>query len=262
MINYLNFKKFSTSFHLQNIYSFRKLIICKKTKQDFKENNEFFKHDKLHRNNCYNKNSNKFNLKLLLFIALFFSPLANTSLSDKCLGLFKTKNTVYSLNKNTTLTNSYSQKLYKYVYQQLPTLEGEALSHKETQQYILQLEQLIQLLEKNLNQSNKRLQLLDSYLTPALKKLPNIISFIKSESALKHESLDTQTVLRLTLSTFSKHLHTYLTHSKTKSLDWSRLRVILESIASFNKQQPAFSLYKIYRSVREKYSIKEYINCK
>ena len=202
------------------------------------------------------------NFYLFLFIVLFFNSFVDASLSDKCLKIFKPKNTAYSLNKDTLLQTPHSQLLFTQVYQQLSALEGAELSHKETQQYVLQLEQLIQHLEKNSNQTSARLQLLDSYLTPALQKLSDIISFIKNGSALKYESLDTQIILRLILSTFSQHLPAYLTHSKTDNLDWPRLRIILESLSSFSKEQPAFSLYKIYRSVREKYSLEEYINCK
>ena len=244
-----NCKKFFKNFYLKNIYSFGKL--------------SFYK------DNSYEKNSNKFSLKIFLFTTLLFNPLANASylfsplakvsLPDKCFKLFKTKSTVYSL--HSPLQNTYSKKIFEQVYQQLHLIEGTELSQKETQIYILQLEQLIQLLEKNSEQTQKRIKLLDSNLTPALQQLPNIISFIKNESA-KHESLDTQTILRLTLSTFSLHLYTYLSKPNSKSLDWARLRVILESIASFKDGQQAFSLYKIYRSVREKYSIQEYINCK
>lgn len=235
-------------------------VLLEKAKCDFKENIRFYKNDKSSIDSRYNKISGRLSLKLFLFTALLLNPIANASI--KCFNIFKTKKVIYSLNKDSPLTSSYSKLILKKVYQQLPLLEGIELTYKETQNYTLQLEQLIQLLEKNSNQTEKRLELLDSYLTPALKKLPKIISFVKSESALKHESLDTQTILRLTLSTLSLHLYTYLTQPKIKNLDWPRLRTILESVSNFDSKQPAFSLYKIYRSVREKYSIEEYINCK
>ena len=124
------------------------------------------------------------------------------------------------------------------------------------------MENLIHELEKNSNQYNQRLQLLDPYLTPALNNMSDITSFIvKNDLSVKYESIDTQTTLKLMLSTFSQHLHAYLSHPNPKNLDWSRFRTILENIANFRKEQGAFSLYKIYRSVREKYSLEEYINC-
>ncbi|MCZ0933505.1 MAG: hypothetical protein OXJ52_10210, partial [Oligoflexia bacterium] len=152
-------------------------------------------------------------VSLSLFIVLLFSSPTDASLSNNiCLKTFKTtKNTIYSLNKGALLQNSYSQQLFTQVYQQLPLLERGELSQKEAQEYVLQLEQLIQHLEKNLSQTDKRLQLLDSYLTPALENIPNIISSIKSDSTLKYESLDTQVILRLVLSTLSQHLFAYLT---------------------------------------------------
>ena len=222
----------------------------------------FCKKDSFLKKNRHDKSLNKLGLKIPFVIILFINSAVSASLSSKCLKIFKSKKAIYSLNDKSLLQNPYSQTVFQQVYQQLPLLEESDLSQKETQKYILQLERLIQHLEKDLNQTNRRLKLLDSYLTPALKKLPNIISSIKSEPALKHESLDTQTILHLTLSTFSRHLLAYLTHSKIESLDWARLRVILESIAGFSEKQQAFSLYKIYRSVREKYSLEEYINCK
>ena len=193
---------------------------------------------------------------------LLFNPTSQAGLADKCYKIFKVKNITYSLNNSHSLKNPYSQLIFEKVYKQLDSIEGNRLSKTETQKYVLQLESLVKYLETNSAQKDKRLNLLDPYLSPALKKLPDMISFIKSESALKYESLDTQTILHLTLSTFSRHLHTYLSHPKVDNLDWPRLRKILESISSFNTEKPAFSLYKVYRSVREKYSIKEYINCK
>ncbi|MDE0092332.1 MAG: hypothetical protein OXN83_03490 [Oligoflexia bacterium] len=201
-------------------------------------------------------------IKLFLVTNLFLMSSADTLLLDRCYSIFKTKNVSYSLNENSLLKNPYSQLIFEKVYQQLPLLEEAGLSKIEIKKYNLLLEQLIQKLEKGSYQQSQRLQLLNSYLTPALRNIPNIISFIKSESALKYESLDTQTILKLTLSTVSLHLQAYLTHSKTEKLDWPRLRTILESISNFSEKQPAFSLYKIYRSVREKYSLEEYINCK
>ena len=201
-------------------------------------------------------------LKFLILTYLFFNSVSQAGLVDKCRRIFKTQNVTYSLSDSAPLKNHYSQIVFEQVYQQLSLLEGDSLSTAETQKYILQLESLIQYLETNSVQKDKRLELLDPYLSPALKKIPDIISFIKSESALKYESLDTQTILQLALSTFSRHLHAYLSHPKAESLDWPRFREILESISSFKTEKPAFSLYKIYRSVREKYSIQEYINCK
>ena len=198
----------------------------------------------------------------LFVVILFFNPLAHTSLSNKCFRLFNKKSVTYSLEQNTSLQNPYSQLVFTQVYQQLSLLEGAEFSYEETQQFALKLEKLIQHLEKNSHQAKTRLKLLDSYLTPALENTTHIVSFIKSDSVLKYESLDTKTILQLIFATFSQHLHAYLTHPKTEDLDWPRLRAILESISSFKKTQPAFSLYKIYRSVREKYSMKEYVNCK
>ena len=201
-------------------------------------------------------------IKWFLVVFLYFSASAKISVLDKCREMFKSKNVQQSLNKETALKNPYSQLLFEKVYQQIPSLEGTGLSKTEMNKYNFLLEQLIQKLEKGSYQQNQRLQLLDSYLTPALQKTSEIISFIKSDTAVKYESLDTQMVLQLILSTLSQQLLAYLTHSKTEKLDWARFRIILESISSFSAQQPAFSLYKIYRSVREKYSLEEYINCK
>ena len=201
-------------------------------------------------------------IKLFLFVSLYFSANAKISLLDKCHKIFKPKTVQQSLNKETSLQNPYSQLLFEKIYQQLPLLEGTGLSKTEMKKYNLLLELLIQKLEKGSYQQNQRLQLLDSYLTPALQKAEEILSFIKSDTAVKYESLDTQMILRLILSALSQHLFSYLTHPKTEKLDWARFRTILESISSFSEKQPAFSLYKIYRSVREKYSLEEYINCK
>ncbi|MCY4321639.1 MAG: hypothetical protein OXC37_04480 [Bdellovibrionaceae bacterium] len=154
--------------------------------------------------------------------------------------------------------------IVSHLYEYLPLLEGNYLSEKETKNYILQTEKLIQLMEENSIKTYKRFEILEPYLTPALKKTSQIIYFMQSkqnELNEKYEYLDTKTILNLILSTLSQHLYTYLTHPQSKNLDWSRLRIILESISQFNSEQPAFSLYKIYRSVREKYSLKEYINC-
>ena len=181
---------------------------------------------------------------------------------DKCHKIFKPQTIQQSLNKESPLQNSYSQLLFEKVYQQIPSLEETGLSKTEMKRYNLLLEQLIQALEKGSHQQSQRLQLLDSYLTPALKKAPEILSFIKSDTAVKYESLDKQMILKLMLSTFSQHLRSYLKHPETEKLDWARFRIILESISSFSNKQPAFSLYNIYRSVREKYFLEEYINCK
>ena len=174
----------------------------------------------------------------LFFVAtLFFSPShASLPILNKCRGFFQIKSVQYSLHhQNKTLQNSYSQLIFEQVYQQIPLLEETTLSIQEKQKYILQLEKLIQNLEKNSLQTNNRLLLLDPYLTPALKNTPDIISFIKSDSALKYESLDAKTVLQLILSTLSQHLMSYLKHPHSQQLDWPRIKLILKSISNFQK---------------------------
>ena len=206
-------------------------------------------------------------IKSIAFIIpfVFCSFSANPSLSDKCSKLFESQSSrsrsEIQLSQNKAGENLYAHEVFFSVYKNLVSLKG-VLPPAEIQSYVSQLEKVMDLFENHSSHMKPRLKVLeDSQFLESLKSFPKMIEFIKSDKVKNYESLDTQNIIKLVLSTFSQHTLTYLTHSKDK-LDWSRFQVIIKSISDFNNEPSVFTLYKIQRAVKEKYSIKEYINCK
>ncbi len=213
-------------------------------------------------------------LTLLFFIIFVFYSSASSSLLEKCKTVFRSDPVKYNLFLKDKWTSAYSKELFSSVYKEMPLLKG-ILSDTEMNFYVSVLEEAITYFEKETlkqiefpHQSDlkTRMKLMDSdsmnpKLFNAMKSFPEIVRFLKSGKAKDYEALDTEVILKIILSTFSQHMVTYLTHS-LKELDWTRLNLIIKSISDFKDQPNAFSLYKIQRVVKEKYSIKEYINCK
>jgi len=196
---------------------------------------------------------------LLLFLGVFsYSFIANASL--ECQKLFKPQNIEYKLSTKSVFTNPYAQDLFSSVYMSLSFLKTE-LSDSELKFYINFIEQTINLLENSSDHLGHSMHLMERFdLSKAIKAFPDIIHFLKSDQVSKHEFLDKQTILKLIVATFSQHLWTYFTHPSNK-LDWARFERIIKSIAHFESQPNVFSLYKIQRVIKEKYSLKEYISC-
>ena len=200
----------------------------------------------------------------LFFIGFCFCALSSSHFLSKCHWLFRSDDSVkYNLSENASWTNSYAQEVFSFVYQQIPLLEGQVLSHTEVKNYMSYFEKLIDQLESSSDSSvRSRLELMNSHLSGAVKAFPMIVSFINGGRASEYESLDANTVVKLVLSTFSQHTMAYLTHPKVERLDWPRMNLILKSISDFKDKTDVFSLYKIKRAVLQKYSLNEYVNCK
>jgi len=199
---------------------------------------------------------------LILFISYSSYSMSGTSFMDRCLSYFKSPDVKYNLSPKQGENNVYSKNLYFFVYRQLHHLEQKELSVKEAQNYVSQLENLIELINSPTLKNQQNLKLIKEELLLATKAFPKIVSFVKSEKILDYPDLDKNLILKLVLSTFSKHIKAYLTHPQVQQLDWARLNVILQSISEFGEKANAFSFYKIKRAVRQKYDLKEYINCK
>lgn len=201
-------------------------------------------------------------IKISIFL-IFTSFISHSlGLLDRCRGLFQPEVIEYNLSKDVKQDNPYTAEVFSFVYQKLPTLAESGLSNREITNYVSQFEGLIDLMNSSSPDMNSRLELMNSHLSSALKAFPEILSFIQSGKASSYPSLDTNTILKLVLSTLGQHTRTYLAHHHANELDWSRLSLILKSIADFKTKPNAFSLYKIKRAVEQKYSVREYISCK
>lgn len=201
-------------------------------------------------------------LIVLFFIGLVFYSEGQPGFLSKCYTFFRSDPVEYSFSGNTKWSNPYAQELFSSVYQQLPALEGKVLSPSETKKYILYFEKLMNHMESSADSDIKhRLDFMNSRWSDAVKTFPLIVSFVNNGQASEYESLDTKTVIELMLSTFSRHTIAYLTHPQIDRLDWERMGKILKSISDFKGKMDIFSLYKIQRAIRQKYSVKEYLNC-
>ena len=198
----------------------------------------------------------------LFFMSLIFYSEGQPSFLSRCYNSFRSTPVQYSLSENTNWSNPYAKELFSSVYQQLSTLEGKVLSPSEMKNYIFHLEKLMNHMESSSDSDIKnRLAFMNSHFSDAIKAFPIIVSFIKSSKASEYESLDTDTIIKLILATFSWHTMAYLTHPQVERLDWARMNKILKSISDFKDKRNVFSLYKIQRAVRQKYSIREYLHC-
>ena len=213
-------------------------------------------------------------LSLIIFF-IFCSPsgasiglFVSTNTLNRCINIFKqapSEPIVFSKQKN-----PYSKALDVSVYQQISLLEG-VLSKKELQYYTASLVKTIQQFENGSHKLSDaafqtRINLMNSnlksrQLLTAIRTFPKMVQFAQSKEAHRYEFLDTNRILKLVLSTFSQHILSYLTHPVNK-LDWARFNYIVNSIAEFNRSPDIFSLYKIQRAIKEKYSLREYLNCK
>lgn len=161
-----------------------------------------------------------------------------------------------------SLKNSYSLKLRSSLKEEVKNTA--LLSNKEKQKFLKELDQTISYLEsKGLsveagNRRSARLKVLEPLLFKSLEAAPSIHRFLKeSESPY----LNKKQALEIILITLTKYVRVYLNHpAKEFDIDFKRFEKILSNIAEFNGG--AFSVYKIIRSVREKYSLYEYLNCK
>ncbi len=201
------------------------------------------------------------------FIALFCMGLAlsyrgESTLSKKCHTLFQTGEQ-YDLPKSSKWNHPYSAQVFSSVLHQLEFLEGKALSKKEIANYKKGFESSINQIESFFRgSSTAQWDFIGAHWLSAVEAFPKIVSFINSNKSSEYESLDTKTIIKIILATFSQHTVTYLTHPEAEKLDWPRFLLILKSISYFKDNSNGFSLYKIKRAVRGKYSVNEYIHCK
>ena len=198
-------------------------------------------------------------MKFLLFI--FFSFFAYSHSHDKCL------KTVESLNKEgdlglEPLKNSYSLKLQSVLKEEIT--KTKTLSDKEKKVFFKELEQTIAYIEnKDLSQADKnnreaRLKVLEPLLMKSVQMAPSIISFLENESS---PYLNKNQALSVIFITLTKYVKIYLSHpDKESDIDFKRFEKIISTIEKFNGS--SFSIYKIIRTVREKHSLYEYLNCK
>ena len=201
-------------------------------------------------------------LILLGFIYFVFCHSVHSNIIDRCSRYFRSDPIKYNLSKNTKWNNSYAQELFSSVYQQISQLEKKEFSDKEIKNYTSQLERLINFIHTSSSSDvTNRLDRMGSHLSSAIKAFPEIVSFVQSDKFLSYP-LNANQILQLILSTFSQHIEAYLKHPHPDQLDWPRIQTILEQISFFKDQPNIFSLYKITRAIRQKYSVREYINCK
>ena len=192
-------------------------------------------------------------LSLILFIFSFC--VYSSNLSDTCKSLFLDNN---NKSKEQNVKTSYGYELSTNVYEVIP--RAEVLSLKEKQKYAVELKRTIEYINSGHIQT-ARLQLLEPALLKSVKAFPKIIDFINENQ--KHSHLNIKQSLEIILSSLTQHTIAYLSHPKTeKDLDFPRFYKILSAIGEFDDKPSAFFLYKIVRSVTEKYSIYEYLNCK
>jgi len=205
----------------------------------------------------------KYVLIMLMFISI--SDFASAKgLINRCWSFFHSDPINYKLSRDTKWNNDYAKDLFFHVYQTLPLLENKNLSKKEIKTYIQELESTINIINSSSFNGvmGNFLELVNSRLSVAINAFPDIVAFIQKGGATSYPALETNVILKLILTTFSRHIKVYLTSHHPENLDWLRFNTILTSISEFKQKPNVFSLYKIKRAVREKYSLEQYINCK
>ena len=195
---------------------------------------------------------------------LFLPVFASEGFLKKCYNNFRgnSDHVKYSFSEQVEWKHPYAKELFSSVYQQLPLLEKEGWSSEEIQPFVSSMEDFLHYIENSSDRTvESRLKLMNSRLSSAIQAVPAIFSFVNRGRASRYESLDVKGVLKLILATLSYHTMAYLKHPHVNKLDWGRMSVILKSISDFKMKPNAFSLYNIQITVREKYSLEEYVNC-
>ena len=202
------------------------------------------------------KTCEKIPMRYLIILLVIILPSTGISQSIiRCMDIFsKSKSLEYKLSSKTELTNPYSKELFLNLYQQIEN--NSLLSKKEKQEFILNTEAIIHFIESHPH--NQKLEVLTPQLLSAVQSLPAIFEFTKNPSS---SYLDTTTALKVVLVSLTRYTRAYIMQ-ESNHLDWPRLHKILSVIAHFKTNPNAFSLYKILRAVREKHSLKEFINCR
>ena len=198
------------------------------------------------------------------FIIFNFIVLPWVSLSQpvmSCVNMFSnSKSLEYKISLNTEFKHPYSKQLFLNLYTQIESMpllyKKEKQDKKLKQEFILKTEEIINFIESHPH--NPKLKALTPKLLQATEALPAIFNFVENQQT---SFLDTKTALKVVVVALTRYTGTYL-KQEVNHLDWARLDKILSSIADFNTQPTAFSLYKILRSVREKHSLWEFINCR
>jgi len=188
-------------------------------------------------------------MKLLFFI--LFSFFAHTD--DKCLKTFDTLNENPHQEDSLKLTG-----LIEGLREQLD--QTQLLSQREKKAFLKEIEFALDYLKtENPGPNHKaRLEVLEPSIRKAFEVFPSIVSFLEAKPPVH---LDKKQVLKVIVMTLTKYVRVYLSHpDDTLNIDFARFTKTLSSIAEFNDN--AFSLYRVIRSVREKYSLHEYLNCK
>ena len=198
---------------------------------------------------------------MIKFLFIFFSFFAISKPDDRCLKQFndvKPENPI----ELSRLENPYSLKLNSTLHTAISNTKF--LSPKEKKAFFKELKQTISYIEsKDLGHThrekrNARLKALESMILQAVKTSPIILSFLEQTSL---PYINKKQVAEIIFITLTKYVRVHLSHPKEEAnIDFKRFEKIISSIAHFNWN--AFSIYKIIRAVREKYSLHEYLNCK
>ena len=91
------------------------------------------------------------------------------------------------------------------------------------------------------------------------RKTPEIVEFVNGLSEEKAALF--QPIAEAVFSAFGKYVPAALKSEDYEENDWERINFILKSIAEFNINDAEFSLFKIKRAIRRRYSFREFILC-
>ena len=207
-------------------------------------------------------------LMIKFLIHLFFAGLAlsapvESRLLAKCQKIFRSLSATDHLSNKAQWAYPQSQLLFNSVYQQMSFLKGLDFSPAEINFFQKRLEETIHYIENSKEESLKnRLDFMEPHFSSAVEAFPLILSFINQGGTAQYKALGEKSLIQLLLSALSRHTLAYLRHPQAEKLDWPRINLILNHISEFKEKPNVWTLYKIKRAVLQKYSLKEYINCK
>ena len=120
----------------------------------------------------------------------------------------------------------------------------------------------IEFLEKTpTEQEQKRLQFLSvRFMETGITKIPEIMEFVSELS--EEKAVLFQPVAEAVFAVFGKYVPAALKSKDYEKNDWERINFILKSIAEFNRNDAEFSLFKIKRAIKGRYSFREFILCR
>ena len=196
-------------------------------------------------------------MRNIILLLLFFCIHNSGAFLSYCMKAFSSKKDFFSDiydQAHSPLTKTLVEG-YQVAYE-LKWFDGK----KQVREFSEGLKDIVEFLEHSPTQKDQEvLNNLGVSVETLVYKTSEIVEFIKQSSP--EESLLFKGTIQAVFSVFSKHLPVLLKQD-LHQVDWPIINLILREVANFDPQNPGVSLYKIKRSIKKRYSLREFILCR